>query len=124
VGEAIKATITGADTVASTMRGAGHDLGDLSAAHKDAADIFVTVARGNAPRQTGALAGATLPAYSKEGAGFSNVLPYFGPIHYGWPQHNIAANPYVDAAVADTEADWLAVYEHAAQKAADSVKGA
>lgn len=106
------------------MRRAGRSLGDLSSAHASAAAIFAAQARATAPRLTGALANATQAASSKEGAGIANELPYFGPIHYGWPQRNIAAQPYVDEAVADTQSEWLDVYQHAAQAAADSVKGA
>ena len=64
------------------------------------------------------------PYADDEGAGISNPLPYFGPIHYGWAEHNITAQPFVDEAVADTEREWLAVYEHAVQEAADSGQGA
>jgi hypothetical protein len=117
-------TITGADEVARTMRKAGRSLGDMTHAHRDAADIFASLARATAPRVSGALANATQAAATKDGAGIQNALPYFGPIHYGWPQRNIAAQPYVDEAVADSESQWLAVYQKAAQDAADSVKGA
>ena len=117
-------TITGTEQVARTMRKAGRDLADLTAANQAAAEIVAGLARIHAPRVTGALASATLAAATKEGAGVQNDLPYFGPIHYGWPQRNIAAQPYVDEAVVASEAQWLAVYQKAAQAAADSVKGA
>ena len=117
-------TITGADTVARTMRKAGRDIGDLTAANQAAAEIVAGLARIRAPRVTGAPASATLAAATKEGAGVRNDLPYFGPIHYGWPARNIAAQPYVDEAVAESEDRWLAVYQKAAQAAADSVEGA
>ena len=119
-----KVTITGADTVASTMHQAGRALGDMTHANQSAADIFAELARMRAPRLTGALANATQAAASKDAAGITNDLPYFGPIHYGWPQHNIEAQPYVDEAVADTQDQWMAVYEHAAQDACDMVRGA
>ena len=117
-------TITGADTVASTLKKAGRSLGDMTSAHRDAAAIFAGVARDRAPRLTGALANATQAAATKEGAGIENHLPYFGPIHYGWGERNIRAQPYVDEAVAETEGEWLSVYEHAVQKACDEVRGA
>ena len=117
-------TVTGAAEVASTMRKAARQLGDMTKAHRAAADIFTTLARARAPRLTGALAAATQAAASKEGAGFQNDLPYFGPIHYGWPHRNIVAQPYVDEAVADSEAQWFAVYVRAVQDACDEVRGA
>jgi hypothetical protein len=117
-------TITGADTVASTLRLAGRNLRDLSGANQDAAQIFAGLARARAPRVTGALANATQAVATKTTAGVENVLPYFGPIHYGWPYRNIEAQPFVDDAVEESRAQWFAVYEHAAQEAADSVRGA
>jgi predicted small secreted protein len=124
VAEPVSVTVTGATEVASTMRGAGRDLENMGKAHAEAADIIAKASQAAAPRLTGALAAATEAYSSDEGAGVSNPLPYFGPIHYGWAEHNISAQPYVDEAVADSEREWLAVYEHAVQEAADSVRGA
>ena len=122
--DAVTVTITGADEVADTMRKAAQDLGDMSKAHKAAAAIFVPLARARAPRLTGALAAATLPASSKDGAGFTNARPFFGPIHYGWPHHDIRAQPFVDEAVADSESQWMAVYVDAVSDICNEVKGA
>jgi hypothetical protein len=119
-----RVTITGADTVASTMRKAARDVGDLTSAHRAAAGIFTAVARADAPRLTGALAAATRPEGTKDGAGVSNPLPYFGPIHYGWGKHNIAAQPFVDDAVDATQSQWIPVYERAIQAACNEVRGA
>ena len=121
--QAVTVIVTGADEVASSMHRAGRALGDMSRAHREAADIFAAQARAIAPGLTGALAAATEAASSKEGAGVHNALPYFGPIHYGWPAHNIVAQPYVDEAVADTEGQWLGVYVGAVQEACDLVRG-
>lgn len=117
-------TITGTDRIASTMRKAGRELGDLTPVNQTVADIVARLARARAPRVTGALANATQAAATKKGAGIENVLPYFGPIHYGWPARNIEAQPYVDEAVAESRSQWFAVYEKAAADAAASVKGA
>ena len=117
-------TIVGATEVASTLRKAGASLKDLTKANQDAANIVAALSRARAPRLTGALANATQAYASKEGAGIRNELPYFGPIHYGWPSRNIAAQPYVDEAVAESESQWLAVYQHAAESACEMVKGA
>lgn len=119
-----RVTVEGADRAAETLAKAGRMLGDLSEQNRKAAEIFVAVARSRAPRLTGALAAATMPASDKENAGFTNPLPYFGPIHYGWPDHNIAANPFVDQAVDETERDWFEVYDQATADAVGQVKGA
>ena len=117
-------TVRGVDTVARTLRKAGDSLADMTKANQAAAGIIAPASRDRAPRVTGALAGATQPAWTETRAGVTNDLPYFGPIHYGWPQRNIEAQPFVDEATVATEAQWLAVYQHAAQQACDEVKGA
>ena len=117
-------TVRGADTVATTLRQAGRTLADMSKANEAAAGIIAPASRDRAPRVSGALAGATQPAWTQTKAGVTNALPYFGPIHYGWPQRNIEAQPFVDEATVATEAQWLAVYQHAAEKACEMVKGA
>lgn len=122
--EPVTVTVTGADRVASTMKSAARDLGDLSEANKAAAAIFVAASRPPAPKLTGRLAAATRPAFTKTEAGFTNPEPYFGPIHYGWPAHNIRAQPFVDEGLDASEAQWLRVYEDAVDKAAAEVKGA
>lgn len=117
-------TVEGADEVASTMREAAEHLADLSDAHKEAASIFVEASRPIAPHRTGRLASATEPAWTKDSAGFTNDEPYFGPIHYGWPAHNIEAQPFVDEATDDTESQWLAVYQQAVADICAEVHGA
>jgi hypothetical protein len=124
VADGVHATVTGADRVASTMKAAGRDIGDLTDANKAAGDIIAAGARVIAPRLTGALARATQGAGERDAAGITNMEPYFGPIHYGWPAHNIAAQPFVDTALVQTQDQWLAVYTKAAEHAADQVKGA
>lgn len=120
----VTVTVIGADRVASTMKTAAHDLGDMSDAHKAAAAIFVGASRPLAPHVTGRLASATRSGFTKDSAGFTNYEPYFGPIHYGWPGHNISAQPFVDEAADATEAQWLAVYQKAVDHACAEVKGA
>lgn len=117
-------TVVGYDTVARTLHVAADDLGDLSKAHAQVAEIIARASQSRAPRLTGALASATAPYSSRWAAGISNPLPYFWPIHSGWPAHNIEAQPFVDEAVDDTEREWLAVYEHAVEQACEEVKGA
>jgi hypothetical protein len=123
MGEPLTMTLTGDETVARTLRSAGHALANLERSNSDVATLFVTLARVRAPRITGALASATEPEASRDTAGFSNVLPYFGPIHNGWPAHNIEPQPYVTEAVDDTADQWMAIYEGAAADACDLVHG-
>jgi hypothetical protein len=124
VAEPVTATVTGADTVARTLHSAADHLGNLERTNQEVANLFVNLAQDLAPRVTGALAAATQPEATEDSAGFSNALPYFGPIHYGWPAHNIEAQPFVTEAVADTAAEWMAIYEGAAADACKMVRGA
>lgn len=120
----VSVTVTGTAELASTLRRAARDLGDMTQANMAAAKVFVAVAQARAPRLTGALAAATQPAAEKDAAGFVNALPYFGPIHYGWPARNIEAQPYVDEAVEETEDQWLEVYNRAVAEIIGQLRGA
>lgn len=51
-------------------------------------------------------------------------VPYAGPIHWGWPSHNIEPQPWVSAAAEDTQSVWLGMYEKDVQQALNRVKGA
>lgn len=52
------------------------------------------------------------------------AVPYAGPIHWGWPSHNIEPQPFIAAAAQDTEPQWLGLYERDVQRTLDRVKGA
>jgi hypothetical protein len=89
--------------------------------------MVVGVARGLTPVRTGALAGSLRAARVAGGvtvkAG-SGSIPYAGPIHWGWPAHNIKANPFILNAALTTESQWVALYEDEVNKILDRVEGA
>lgn len=122
-GGPVTVEVQGADEVAATMKQCAHDLADMSDANRQAADIFVEASRPMAPHRTGRLASATFAQWEKDSAGFVNDEPYFGPIHYGWPAHNIEAQPFVDEATDATTDQWMAVYRDAVTAACDEVQG-
>jgi hypothetical protein len=39
------------------------------------------------------------------------LVPYAGPIHFGWPRHNIAPNPFIYDALDDRKAEVIDKYE-------------
>lgn len=87
-------------------------MSDLKDANAQAA---ATAAAGaEAPQLTGALAGSIRSTGTKT-AGIIRAgraaIPYAGPIHWGWPKHNIQANPFLVDGAQRTEPQWLPVYE-------------
>lgn len=88
----------------------GRDLGDLDHAHAAAGRLLVSRAGNRSPRVSGAL-GASLQAdVAGDGFAITSALPYFGPIHQGWPARNIEAQPFVVDTVVAAEAEVVDVY--------------
>ena len=116
--------VRGGDQLERTMRQAGEDLADLSAAHKHAGDTVTAAARGRAPKVSGRLAGSLTPVVSAAGVKVSSRLPYAGPIHWGWPARHITAQPFLSDAATRTESTWVEYYLDEVHAAIDGVKGA
>lgn len=117
-------TITGADRVASTLGQAAHALEDLSETNAKVAALVATQARSRAPRVSGRLATSITPQNAKQVASVGSDLVYAPVIHSGWPAHHIRANPFIANAFTDMDSQTAALYEQAAEHAADQVKGA
>ena len=118
--------VKGMRELRSTMKKAGEDLADLKTVHQAAGMIVVGRAQSLAPKRSGALAGsirasrlAAGVAVKVGGAG----TPYAGPIHWGWPARNIAANPFLTNAAQQTEEEWTALYYAELEKIVDRVEG-
>ena len=96
------------------MRHMGADLKDLSAVHKAAAEVVADAARGKAPVQSGELRGDIRAKGTKT---FGSVavgrrsIPYAGPIHFGWPRHNIEAQPFIYDALEERSAYVVEKYD-------------
>lgn len=118
--------VEGAKELRATLKRAGDDLGDLKAAHSEAAQLVTGVSRARAPKRSGTLAGSVRGSGAATTAtiraGGSRV-PYAGPIHYGWPAHNIAPQPFISEAAQATEPAWVHLYDQAVEKILDRVKG-
>lgn len=76
-------------------------------ANRDGAEVVADQAKVEVPRRTGTLAG-TIRAGSSQRAGIVRAgkaaVPYAGVIHFGWPERNIAPQPFVYEAM-DSRAD-------------------
>jgi len=118
--------VRGAKELRKTLKAAGDDLGDLKAAHQAVGNMVVNVARGLAPVRSGALAGSIRATRLAGGVSIkagSGSIRYAGPIHWGWPARNIAANPFLSTAATTSEEQWTALYEEELNKILDRVEG-
>lgn len=119
--------VVGLGALIRSLKEAERDIEDLKDANAEAARIVLEEARRGAPRRTGRLSasGRTNRAAKKASVMFGRAsVPYAGVIEYGWPAHNIKAQPYLIPAVEHTREQWLGAYEKNLQALLDSVKGA
>jgi hypothetical protein len=90
--------VTGAKELRRALQHMARDLDDLKAIHREAAQDVADRAREKAPKRSGALA-ADIRVSATKTAGRVLVgrkkIPYAGVIHFGWPRHNIAAQPFI-----------------------------
>ena len=119
--------VVGAQQLRRTLRAAGRDLTDLKEANARAAAFVAAASRTTAPRRSGRLAasvrGNRAAGRARVSAGGASV-PYAGPIHWGWPSHNIAPQPWISEQAEQTQPVWLGMYQDDVQRALDQVKGA
>jgi len=117
--------VDGARRLRATMKRAGSDLQEFKDAHRAAADTVVAATR--APSRSGKLAASVRPGATKTmaivRAGYSSV-PYAGAIHWGWPRHNIRANPFLSDAATGSEGTWIQAYEREVDDIIDKIEGA
>lgn len=108
------------------LRRMGADVADVKDANAAAARIVAAAAAARAPKRTGRLAasvrGSRAVSRATVRAGGA-ALPYAGPIHYGWPAHNIVGQPFVTDAATETQTQWLPAYQAGIDKALDRIAG-
>ncbi len=104
--------ITGAKELRAAMRRMNADMTDLTETNRAAAQPVLNHALDVVPRGiSGALAGsikisATRTRVQIRAGG--RMVPYAGPIHFGWPAHNIAPQPFLYEAL-DARGDEVVV---------------
>lgn len=119
--------VEGAKELKASMTAAGVKLSDLSAVNKRTADKVAQASRSSAPRRTGALAASTRPSGTRAAAvvrAGSAAIRYGPPIHFGWPDRNIAPQPWIYATAQATESEWQGYYEAEVDKILDTIHGA
>jgi bacteriophage HK97-gp10 putative tail-component len=84
----------------------------LRAVSKDAAQIVSDEAKSKAPVLTGRFRDKIKPGATQAG-GYVAIrgLVYAGPIHFGWPAHNIRPNPVLYEALDARRAEVIAKFE-------------
>lgn len=119
--------VEGAPRLRSTLRKAGSDLQELKDAHKEVGAIVEAAGKAKSPRQSGELAGTVRHSGTKTTAviraGGAKKGRHAQVIHWGWPGHNITANPFLTDAAKQTEPRWREVYEDAVEQALNNIKG-
>jgi len=96
--------VTGAKELRRALQHMGNDLSDLRSINLAAAKEVSDKAQDKAPHRSGTLAKSVRPTATKQSgkvvAGRTRV-PYAGVIHFGWPRHNIAPQPFLFNALDD-----------------------
>jgi hypothetical protein len=118
--------VEGARELRRTLAKAGADLDDLKTVHREVGAYVGARAVADAPKVSGRLAGSMRPSAAKASATIrfgSASIPYAGVIHWGWPGHNIAANPFASTAAEETEPTWLDMYMRRIEQIVAKVKG-
>lgn len=118
--------VEGARELRRTLNAAGHQLDDLTEAHKKAGHVVADAGRPRAPRVTGARAGTIRSSGTKTGAvvrAGTAALPGVPPDHWGWEARNIAPNPWLAEALEDKTPQVIDLYEDAVERVLATVKG-
>lgn len=106
--------VTGAKELRSAMKRMGADLKDLTRVNKAAAEVVADTARRRVPVLTGRLR-KTLRAGATQRTGTvsagSRLVPYAGPIHFGWPERNIEPQPFIYDALDERKGAVVELYE-------------
>lgn len=106
--------VEGADEVAHSLDTIADQLDGPVGAWGAVETIVLGMAKGLAPKRTGRLAASGQrsgnPVQASVTFGGPQV-PYANPIHWGWPAHNIKAQPFLTTAVDRSEPAWRLAYE-------------
>ena len=102
--------VKGADRLVDTLKASAEQLADLQRAHEAVGAMVSSAARGLAPKRSGALAASVAATVAVAGVDVGADTPYAGVIHWGWPAHNIAAQPFIEKAIEGTQAQSEQIY--------------
>jgi phage gpG-like protein len=98
--------VEGLNEVVRDLQAAGVEIDELKDAFAAIADRGAKLAAGFAPQRTGRLAGSIRGNRAKGKAVVTagrSVVPYAGPINYGWPTRNIRPAEFMQRADAELQ---------------------
>ena len=113
-------SIQGVKEVTDSLNKMARDLESNIELNEELSTTLSQKASALAPRLTGALASSVVGNPSAEKAQIlagSAAVPYAGVIEYGWPQRNIAAQPYLNPAVNNNMGYIIEKYNESIQNA-------
>lgn len=128
------ARVDGARELRAALRKAGIDVkDDIKDAHRTVADIVIDRARVLVPvapaTMTTAVPGLlrdSLRSGATQTAAIARagkkLVPYAGPIHWGWFRRNIKPDLFLTRAAHETEPKWVAEYEAKFDKILDDIE--
>jgi hypothetical protein len=106
--------VHGAKEFRAAMRRFDADVNDLKAVNREAAQVVDVRALELVPRRSNTLSHSIRIAARPSGASIlagSRLVPYAGPIHFGWRAHNIEPQPFLFDAIDDRRDEVVRVYE-------------
>ncbi len=113
-GTTARVQVTGAKELRRALAHMEADVKDLTPINREAAETVATEARGTAPVLSGALR-RTIKSSATKTKGVVRAggkgIPYAGVIHFGWPAHNIKAQPFIFDALASRESEVVEKYQ-------------
>ena len=117
------ATIEGAAELERSTDAAIRDLEDMDAAESEAGRLIALRASSRAPVLSGALSRSIHATTEGAEVIVSTPLNYAGIQEYGLPSHNIAAQPYMRPAYADSQAAVVEAYAKQVRSEVGSIEG-
>jgi hypothetical protein len=106
--------VKGAKELRRAMKHMDADLRDLRDVNLAAARIVAQRAEQTVPRRSGRLGGSVKPTASRSRGNVvagSRLVPYAGPIHFGWRKRNIEPQPFLYDALDDRRTEVIDKYE-------------
>lgn len=118
-------SVEGDERLASTCRHAADELGDMDTANRAVGELVRARAAGNAPRVSGRLAGSVrVASVSALDVVIASDLVYAPVINFGWPAHNIVAQPFMTNAMSETQNAAVDLYAARVNGITRDIKGA
>ena len=112
--------VQGAKELRRAFKRMDGNLADLREVHRDTAELVSSTARTLVPVRTGTLRHTIRESARNIGsavvAGRAGLVPYAGPIHFGWRARNIEPQPFLYDALDKRRDDVIGAYQRGVGK--------